>query len=437
MLPRLTTVFEHGYTEGFDWTERDCATLERMRRATGVEILRPTVRAGRRELQAAEHVGVVRLGQQTVQILPKIYRSNAATASERADEATRNLLYLLAHAGRLPVREHELASLLRRGADWFEILTRLFATHLLEAWQRGAHRHYQPVEAELPVLKGKWLIAEQLRRPERRHTFIVAYDEFTADNKLNRVLRYVVERLWNLTRDGANRQLLGELRQWMEEVFVPSRVTAADASSALLTRLNQHYEPLLALARLFLEGGSLQLAAQDFNTFAFVFDMNQLFESFIVNFLRRHRAEILPPTLAPCVMLPQTRGATRHLARSGDNGRQVFQLKPDLAFQHGEAFPLLLDAKYKRLKPDDARLGVSTADFYQMHAYARRYNCPRVLLLYPQTADMPEPLRARFTLEGGYQLIEAATVNLQIPLAGHDGRTRLVNELRQVLEEIK
>jgi 5-methylcytosine-specific restriction enzyme subunit McrC len=437
MSPVLNTVFEHGYTEGFDWTERDCSTLERMRRATGVEILRPTVRAGRRELQAAEHVGVVRLGQHTVQILPKIYRSSAATPVERADEATRNLLYLLAHAGQLPVREHELASLLRRGADWFEILTRLFATHLLEAWQRGAHRHYQPVEAELPVLKGKWRITEQLRRPERRHTFVVAYDEFTADNKLNRVLRYVVERLWNLTRDGSNRQLLGELRQWMEEVALPSRVTAADASSALLTRLNQHYEPLLALARLFLEGGSLQLAAQDFNTFAFVFDMNQLFESFIINFLRRHRAEILPPALAPCVMLPQTRGATRHLARSSENGRQVFQLKPDLAFQHGEAFPLLLDAKYKRLKPDDARLGVSTADFYQMHAYARRYNCPRILLLYPQTADMPEPLRARFTLEGDAQLIEAATINLQTPLAGHAGRATLIKELRQLLEEIK
>ncbi|HLL15062.1 MAG TPA: hypothetical protein VK388_08360, partial [Pyrinomonadaceae bacterium] len=312
------TVFEHEYTEGFGWTERDCATLEHLRRATGVDILRPTVRAGRRELQAAEQVGVVRLGARTIQILPKIYRvAGDAPAGERAAEATRNLLYMLAHAGRLPVREHELAPLLRRGADWFEILTRLFAAHLLEAWQRGAHRHYQTVEEELPVLKGKWLVSEQLRRPARRHIFAVAYDDFTADNRLNRVLRFVVERLWRLTRDGGNRQLLGELRQWMEEVALPARVTAADAAPSLLTRLNRHYEPLLALARLFLEGGSLQLAAQDFNTFAFVFNMNQLFESFIANFISRRRAEILPPALAACELLPQTRGATLHLARDG------------------------------------------------------------------------------------------------------------------------
>ena len=36
--------------------------------------------------------------------------------------------------------------------------------HLAEEWQRGAHRDYQDVEAELPILKGKWRMGEQLRR---------------------------------------------------------------------------------------------------------------------------------------------------------------------------------------------------------------------------------------------------------------------------------
>ena len=49
--------------------------------------------------------------------------------------------------------------------DWFEILTRLFATHLREEWQRGASRGYQLVEDDLPTLKGKWRITEQIRRP--------------------------------------------------------------------------------------------------------------------------------------------------------------------------------------------------------------------------------------------------------------------------------
>ena len=293
------TLFEHEFRE-FDWTERDIISLERLRRAAGAAVLSADVRAGRRGLRASQHVGVVRLGGRTVQVLPKIHRAGAADEKEHAADATRNLLCMLAEAGRLPASEHALAPLLRRGGDWFEILTHLFATHLSAEWRRGAHRFYQTVEDETPVLKGKWRVAEQLRRPARRHLFPVVFDEFTADNPLNRVFRFVVEHLRRLTRDDSNRRALGELRQWMEEVTLLLHVGASDAPPLLLTRLNRRFEPLLNLARLFLEGGSLQLAARDFDTFSFVFDMNQLFEAFLVNFIRRRRDSILPDELQSC-----------------------------------------------------------------------------------------------------------------------------------------
>src|SRR5262249_35859454 len=149
---------------------------------------------------------------------------------QRAREATRNLLHLLRIAGDVPVREQGLASLLRRDMDWFEILTRLFATHLREEWQRGASRGYLLVEDDLPTLKGKWRITELIRRPARDHQFAVAYDEFTTDIPLNRVFRFVVERLWGITRDSENRQMLGELRQWLDEVTLLPSVPATAAS---------------------------------------------------------------------------------------------------------------------------------------------------------------------------------------------------------------
>lgn len=429
------TLFEHEYKK-FDWTDRDCAKLEQLRLALGTEALRATVRNGKKVIQAAQHVGVIRLANRTIQILPKIYRAKeSADDATRAREATRNLLYLLAYAGQLPVREQAIAPLLKRGKDWFEILTRLFASHLLEEWQRGAFRNYQTVEDELPVLKGKWLISEQIRRPLSRHRFFVAYDEFTADNQLNRIFRFVVERLWRMTRDDDNRQLLGELRQWMEEVRLLHRVTVEDATPSLLTRLNQRYEPLLNLARLFLDGGSLQLAADDFTSFSFIFDMNQLFEAFITNFIRRHRAEIFEsaPSLGSCDLLPQSLGTSLYLAKK-DAQRSVFLLRPDLVFRSkSKQFPLLLDTKYKRLNADDIKLGISQADFYQMYAYARRYDCPRVLLLYPQTSEMAQPLRASFPLQASDKLIEAATINMQVGLSNSQERQALIDELKLIL----
>jgi 5-methylcytosine-specific restriction enzyme subunit McrC len=432
VMQKTLTLFEHEYTTGFNLTDGELAALERLNKTVGVSLLRPTVRAGKRELQAAQHVGVVRLGARTIQILPKIYRPGGATEEERTREATHNLLHLLAYAGQLPIREHEIAPLLRHGDDWFEILTRLFASHLLDEWQRGAYRNYQVVESELPALKGKWRITEQLRRPERRHMFSVAYDEFTADNPLNQVFRHVVERLWRLTRNGANRQMLGDLRQWMEEVTLKTHIAAADVNTSLLTRLNQRFAPLLNLALLFLEGGALQLKAGDMTTFAFTFDMNKLFEAFIVNFIRRHRDEVLPTPLQGCELLPQSQRATRHLARSA--GRPAFLLKPDLAFRQSDRFPLLMDAKYKRLDRADIKMGIAESDFYQMHAYARRYECGRVIMVYPQTAEMSQPVRVEFVVEGTDITVAAATVNLQVALESREGRACIIEELNGLLK---
>lgn len=337
------------------------------------------------------------------------------------------------HTQAVPVREHELAPLMRQTDNWFEILTRLFTTHLREEWQRGAFRTYQAIEDDSPVLKGKWRISEQLKQPDRRHIFFVTFDEFSADNRLNRVFRFVVERLWILTRDYDNRQMLCELRQWMNEVTLVTNITARDANPSQLTRLNERYRPLLNLSRVFLDGGALQMAAGDLSTFAFVFDMNQLFEKFVTGFVQRHAGEILSENLKACDFLPQSRGASRYLARK-DN-QTVFQTKPDLAFRNEMHFPLLVDTKYKRLDERDKKLGVSQADFYQMHAYAHRYRCNRVILLYPQSIGASGPTRACFKLEECEHSVEVSTINLAINLSSKTDRQKLVAELRATFSQ--
>jgi 5-methylcytosine-specific restriction enzyme subunit McrC len=431
-MPFLT-VFEHE-TLPFDWDDRDLAALEKLNRAAGSELLRASTRGGQRVLRASQHVGVIRLGRQSIQVLPKIYYSPESQLDDkaRARQATQNLLYLLAYAGQIPMHEQALAGLLKRDLDWFEILTRLFVSHLESEWQAGAHRSYQTVDNELPLLKGRWRLAEQIRRPERRHVFDLTFDEFTADNPLNRTFRYVVERLWRLTRNPDNQRRLGVLRLWLEGVNLLPQLTLADTLQIPITRLNQRFEPLLNLARLFVDDASLQLAHGEHTAFSFVFDMNTLYESFVTNLIRKHRQEILPTALQNCDLLPQTRGAALSLAQRA--GREVFLLKPDLAFRSAGRFPLLVDMKYKRLDPADRRLGVSQGDFYQMYAYARRYCCPRVILLYPQTAEMSQPLQAYFCLNNEVAQILVATLDIRLDLSRPDERKNLIRRLKTILE---
>lgn len=426
------TLFEYECT--FGGTDKDFAALERLNRTAGVKMLRPVIRRGKRAIRATQHVGVFRLGNRTIQVLPKIYQSNEnKDERQRARAATRNLLQLLQIAGDVKIREQEFASLLSLDMDWFEILTHLFAKHLREEWQRGASRSYVLVEDDLPALKGKWRIAEQLRHPGRDHLLAVAYDEFTADIPLNRVFRFVVERLWSITRDSKNRQMLGELRQWLDEVTLLPSMHVGDAGPTLLNRLNRRWEPLLNLARMFLDRDVLQMAVGNLSSFAFVFDMNQVFERFVVNFIRKHRQRILPPEMWDCDLLPQARNVSRCLARLGD--KPVFRLKPDLVVRNGGTFALLVDTKYKKLKSEEPGDVVAQDDFYQMFAYAHRYDCPRILMLYPQTADMPTAFYQEYALKGTVgKTVAVATIDIRQDLSKAEGRSRLVDELKAVMK---
>ena len=437
-MQKTLTLFEHEYTTGNGWTDSEAKKIFQLNGYLDRDVLLPTFKVGNRELKATEQVGVVRYGKRTVQILPKIYNPSSqfsdVNREEIARQASENLLYLLALVTHFSVRESEIAALARNSSDWFEILIQLFAKHLFAEWTRGAVHNYQIVEAETGILKGKWQIAHQSRRPASRHIFSVAFDEFTADNPLNRVFRFVVERLWRVTGSLGNRRLLSDLRMLMDEVTLLAHISVREADSSLLNRTNSRFSPLLNMARLFLEGGTLKLSAGADDSFAFVFDMNALFETFLSEFIRRHREGILPVDLRNCDILAQTQNATRYLAMCSE--RSVFRLKPDLSFRQPDgSFPLIVDAKYKRLSKNNSRLDVAPADFYQMHAYAHRYECPRIVLIYPQTAETRKGLRAHFQLQQSKVIIQAATVNMQRHLIQKSEQRELVAELKGIFSE--
>jgi len=63
----------------------------------------------------------------------------------------------------------------------------------------------------------------------------------------------------------------------------------------------------------------------------------------------------------------------------------MFRLKPDLLIMApGRSPQLVLDTKWKRLTEAKSHQGVSGGDLYQLFAYAKRYDSPDNVLLYPK-----------------------------------------------------
>lgn len=384
----------------------------------------------RNSLQAKQYVGLIQVRDLSIEILPKMY-ADGLTKAEQVENAQRNLLYLLHYCYDIPIYESEIAHMQSRKADWFEILTFMFTRTLMDIFKKGAQKQYIAVEENLPYFKGKCLIQKHISvNSFKKHLFYVSYDEFSPDIPLNQVLKFVVSKLKRQSQDLENRKNLHILDQQMEDISLVTDPVPL-MGKVIFTRLNENYRTVFNLAKMFIEGNVVETSVGSTGAFAFTFDMNLLFERFIARFLKEHKESILPDHLKNCIICAQAGG--KELARNSKNNK-VFWLRPDILLQERDQAMLIIDTKYKKLKQEDRKLGISVSDMYQMAAYASRYCCSNLILLYPRTAGGNEAILEEYTLQDSGNKIRIATVDLRVDLMDPINKKKLMNDLRVILE---
>jgi len=235
------------------------------------------------------------------------------------------------------------------------------------------------------MLRGRLSVADQIRRNlSRPDRLACIFDEFSENNPLNQALKAALRVLSKVAKTQANQRNIAELVFCFQDVddVAPA---AIDWTKAGTNRLSLRYKPVLALARLFIEGKSPDIVSGTGDGFALLFDMNQLFESYVGAVAKRvFSKEGMSVTL---------QGPKRHLARLA-SGNPVFELKPDIVASNAGEIAFIIDTKWKRLKELAYREGVTSTDVYQMYAYSTQYASPHVLLLYPHHSELGE-LKAR------------------------------------------
>jgi 5-methylcytosine-specific restriction enzyme subunit McrC len=120
------------------------------------------------------------------------------------------------------------------------------------------------------------------------------------------------------------------------------------------------------------------------------------------------------------ILQVELQGPQANLAASG------FQLRPDVTLRRAGEFLMVLDAKWKRISTTEANCGVSSSDAYQMNAYAGRYRCSRLALIYPASGGVPPGCVTKFVLETERQAtLGIWAVNVQELAGGGGGPTGL------------
>jgi len=340
----------------------------------------------RTHARARNLVGVVETPALSLEIVPKV--DQAAGEGEPGLHAADNLIHMLSVAR--DVRTHLVgaAGLQPRRIHLLDVFVRPFAVQLLDELLKGMHRDYSRYEEELPHVRGQILLHAEMRRPPWcRHRVSLRFDEFDENSIINQTLKAASSKLARIVRDQETASLLARSMDELGSVAdrVPSRV---EMSSVHFDRINERFAPLFQFARRVLLGDSPTLRPGELQSFSVVFPMDVLFEEYVARMLVRHAVHL---GLKRPWVHPQGRGRRKWLLRGP--AREYLRLKPDVVVDRdGEVASVILDTKWKRLRPDTASAlnGVEAGDIYQLVAYATRYECEEAVLVFPRTQGVSE-----------------------------------------------
>jgi 5-methylcytosine-specific restriction enzyme subunit McrC len=277
----------------------------------------------------------------------------------------RNVFFMLATAYGLRSPFLDQAIAFQRIDELFDFLVEHLANLVEERLEHGLYRAYVEREDNLPAVRGRIMIAEDLRRNAvLRQRTMCQFTEFTWDIPENRIIRQTIYAMSRLVHSHQLQLRLAALDRALGEID-PTPLPLSRFDSFHYHRLNDDYRPIHRLCRLLLEGASVSEHAGGVGFRAFLLDMNQLYERFLT------------------VSLESALGGDLRLEsqweRTLDMDRRVM-IRPDLVVLRGATPLVIADAKYKL--SSGAHQG--HADLYQLLAYCTAEQVRHGVLIYPR-----------------------------------------------------
>jgi len=407
--------------------ENQLMALEKLNEKYGfLEISRKTIKP-------KNLVGVVQIGDLTLQIFPKLLKTESYEKLESHKTLIMgNLLKMLAIGGEIPIKPSEIAEILSEKAPFLEVLISVYSQKLLETLRYHRYYTYRKVEEDLNHVKGQINFERYASRWHKRHIIPIRYNDRTMDNLLNRTLKYGAYLMARLTRSNENYRRLKSAMGVLEGVStIP--VSVHETYLIRFNRLNAVFKPLVELARIFIAGATVRLQTGKIETFTFLVPMERVFERFVAGLLTSNSDGARPKEFEED---PDSQQPIGFLLVEGK-----FQLIPDIVIKMKDERRIIIDTKYKILNKEDKKLGVSQSDLYQMYAYASHWNSnvDAVVLLYPALLEeVNKKWHFRIPTENGRRVVPLFIQSIDLGYNFLDDMQwkLFVDKFREVLETV-
>lgn len=305
------------------------------------------------------YCGVFQIEGKKYQILPKIVKD--ANVNRNINMRILNYIFVYANDLETHLNNETLSSNIE--LVFIESIISYFSKILFTELQRGAYKEYVTYQDRVALLKGRYLVAENIKRNFTREKVYCEYDEFSVNNELNRFFLYAVKIFLRFVND---KKFLSLIEQTLEEAdYIPK--LDIDNLNIRFTRLNERYKKSYDLAYMILKHLIFDIDSSNKKSFIFLFDMNKLFERFIGKVFKN---------------------SYKNVELQYKKSFNDITLIPDIFIKDPK---IVIDTKYKKCKDEYT---VDRNDKYQMYVYGVNFEAKDVMLIYPRhLSDLDKCLR--------------------------------------------
>ncbi|MFK7904039.1 MAG: McrC family protein [Chitinophagales bacterium] len=387
-------------------------------------------------LQAKNYVGIIRYASKTVHLLPKIFyqnEGNPKVTKETLSFVHQQLMRWLSYSSKIsfPMVEGHYQS--HTKADIAEIMIFTFAHYTHQLLQQQSFTTYETVNKNTAYVKGRLNTTQYVTKhlsAGKWQEIPCEFDQYGLDNTFNRILKYTVTQLLNLSQSRKSQDLLQQILQSLLNVKTQN-YEAADCDQVQLHPLFEEWQLVLNYCRLFLASSASFSPYKATKALAFLMPMEQLFEHFVYGFLQKHFKQ----------WQPTFQDNSTFLALDEEQN-PAFQLQYDISL-NVEGKPFIIDCKYKVIRFEGGKAkGVDVKDLYQIAAYAVRRGCQRVCLIYPNTIQDCEDTNHTLKQSTYFDIKESFSGQVirvwiaKIPLISRKNTTEWESKMKNVFEEL-
>ena len=321
-----------------------------------------------------------------------------------------NIYYMLAYAFQV-LNENGYKDIATEQFDNVgELCAAILAKGVSIQLKRGLGKEYIPQTEALSSLRGKIDIAESVKTQSMlRKQLVCAYDEFTVNSYMNRIIKSTMELLIRSKIRPVQKKELRKLLVFFGDV---ESLDVREINWKLqYNRNNQSYRMLINVCYLVVKGllQSNSAGATKLMDFLDEQRMCRLYEKFILEYYRKEHPEIK----ANASQIPWQ--------LDDDFGTMLPVMLSDIMLSKGSTM-LIIDAKYYS-RTTQSQYGVNTlhsGNLYQIFTYVKNKDAaygdePHTvsgMLLYAQTDEVVQPNHV-YQMSGNQ--ISVRTLNLNLP----------------------